>query len=361
MTDDPQRTALPAPVAAKDGGTTGALAGLWTRVKAAFGASTDASLRASLEGVIEQHGAEAGASDMAPEARSMLLNLLEFGELRVDDVMVPRVDIIAIEEGATIGDLLSRFTTANHSRLPVFRETLDEPVGMVHIKDFVRWVFEKGAQRRSTRRRASSPRAENEPPPAAKTGLKLSGVDLDTTLNKTALLRDLLFVPPSMPAADLLVKMQATHIHMAIVVDEYGGTDGLVSIEDLVEEIVGDIADEHDGEEGPLISPPDADGILIANARAPIEELEAMLGVALLPPERESDADTLGGLMFSMLGRVPVRGEIIRHESGLELEVVEGDLRRLKKIRIHTRPRPAKARRSARSAADEPAAPGKAS
>src|SRR5947209_221949 len=139
-----------------------------------------------------------------------------------------------------------------------------------------------------------------------------------------------------MPASDLLVKMQASHIHMAIVVDEYGGTDGLVSIEDLVEQIVGDIEDEHDIDEDELIRP-EADGTYLADGRVGIDELEPLLGVDLLPDEREEDADTLGGLIFSMAGRVPGRGELIPHPSGIEFEIVESDPRRVKRVRIHTK------------------------
>jgi CBS domain containing-hemolysin-like protein len=164
-------------------------------------------------------------------------------------------------------------------------------------------------------------------------------------IRQTGILRQLLFVPPSMPAADLLVKMQSTRLHMAIVVDEYGGTDGLVSIEDLVEEIVGDIADEHDEEEAELIKPAE-DGAFAADARAAIEDVEALLGLDLLPDEREEDADTLGGLVFSMLGRVPVRGELVRHPSGIEFEILEADPRRVKKIKIHTKPRAPRQRRA---------------
>jgi CBS domain containing-hemolysin-like protein len=140
-----------------------------------------------------------------------------------------------------------------------------------------------------------------------------------------------------MPAPDLLVKMQASHIHMAIVVDEYGGTDGLVSIEDLVEEIVGEISDEHDTDDAQMIRTGE-NGIYVADARVGIEELEELLGIDFLPDERDQDADTLGGLIFSMMGRVPVRGELIRHDSGVEFEILDSDPRRVKRVRIHTRP-----------------------
>jgi CBS domain containing-hemolysin-like protein len=297
-----------------------------------------------------------------PEAGSMMRNLLEFVDLRVEDVMVPRAEIVAVDEDASVHELLRRFMEANHSRLPVYRETLDDPVGMVHIKDFLRWLTERtGAPQEKGKSNGKQNGKEGEN--AAKDSGKDAGksrpgavkdlgevavvlpeADLDTTVKQTAILRPLLFVPPSMRAADLLVKMQSTRSHMAIVVDEYGGTDGLVSIEDLVEEIVGDIADEHDEDEAELISPAE-EGVYVADARAPIEDVEELLGLSLLPEEREEDADSLGGLIVSMLGRVPVRGELLRHPAGIELEILEADPRRVRKIRIHTRPKPQRQRR----------------
>lgn len=312
----------------------GPLSHLWARLRHVFGGVGDSTLRQSLEGVIDQHETAGAIGAVTAEARSMLLNILEFGALRVDDVMVPRADIIAIDENVTVGEALSVFSEANHSRLPVYRETLDDPVGMVHIKDVLGWLVARGT--RSRRARGKPKNGGTATVNAAQSGLALAKVPLSTPLKRAGLIRDILFVPPSMPAADLLVKMQSTRSHMAVVVDEYGGTDGLVSIEDIVEEIVGDIADEHD-EEGPMIRPAN-DGAFIADARTPIEDLEEMLHVDLLPDEREEDADTLGGLLFSMLGRVPVRGELLRHDSGLEFEILEGDPRRLKRIKIHTSP-----------------------
>jgi CBS domain containing-hemolysin-like protein len=268
----------------------------------------------------------------------MMRNLLEFVDLRVEDVMVPRAEIVAIDEDASVHDLLRRFMEANHSRLPVYRETLDDPVGMVHIKDFLRWLTERSGAKEGG---AARPGVADELGEAA---VALPEADLGTTVKQTGILRPLLFVPPSMRAADLLVKMQSTRGHMAIVVDEYGGTDGLVSIEDLVEEIVGDIADEHDEDEAELINRAE-EGVFLADARAPIEDVEEALGLSLLPEEREEDADSLGGLIVSMLGRVPVRGELLRHPAGIELEILEADPRRVRKIRIHTRPKPQRQRR----------------
>jgi CBS domain containing-hemolysin-like protein len=273
---------------------------------------------------------ESGAAPIDP--RSMFGRLVDFASLRVDDVMVPRADIEAIAETASVRELLERFAEVGHSRLPVYRETLDDLAGMVHIKDFTAWVVKKAQPRKRAKTKAAS---ENAPAKAA--DLELKAVDLNLTVKQAGILREILFVPPSMPAADLLVKMQSTHIHMAVVVDEYGGTDGLVSIEDLVEQIVGDIADEHDEGEETLIRPL-SDGIYVADARALVEEVERLAGTSLVPEEHEEDVDTLGGLVVAMLGRVPVRGELIKHPTGIEFEVTDADPRRLRKLRIHLKP-----------------------
>ncbi len=267
------------------------------------------------------------------EARSMMVNLLEFAGMRVDDVMVPRVDIVAIEESATLHELMLRFAEANHSRVPVYRETLDDLIGMVHIKDLLAWMGKNFTQKKR-RRSTKTPEAESAPAEKVTT---FKSLDLGKTVKQAGIVRELLFVPPSMPVADLLVKMQATHVHMAIVVDEYGGTDGLVTIEDIVEVIVGDIADEHDIGEEQLIRDL-GKGVFVADARVPIEDVEALLKQPLLAEEEGEEADTLGGLIFAMLGRVPARGELVRHPSGIEFEVAESDPRRVKRIRIHTAP-----------------------
>lgn len=305
----------------------------WTFLRSKFSAETETTLRASLEDVIGQH--EAGnQDDMSAEERLMLLNILEFGQQRVEDVMVPRADIIAVDDQTSLADLFTVFIEANHSRIPVYRDTLDEPLGMVHIKDLVNWIAKAGENLKSAKK--ASARGNGRPAENGAKPFSLTGIKLDKTVSQAKIMREVIFVPPSMLAVDLLVKMQSTHIHLAIVVDEYGGTDGLVSIEDLVEEIVGEIADEHDAPDGPLIrSQPD--GTLIADARAEIEELEQLLKVDLMPDDEEDDADTLGGLMFTMVGRVPTRGELIRHPSGLAFEVLESDPRRLKTLKVHPR------------------------
>jgi CBS domain containing-hemolysin-like protein len=296
---------------------------LLARLKGLFSSERDATLRQSLEGVIASHDAHNPADMMRAEAKLMMLNLIKFADLRVDDVMVPRADIVAIEASLSVRELLQRFIDANHSRMPVYRESLDDLSGMIHIKDLVRWLTQKGAK---TKRRKGARET-------TLTSLSLTATDLATEVKSLGISREVLFVPPSMPAADLLIKMQSTHIHMAIVVDEYGGTDGLVSIEDLVEQIVGDISDEHDSDEELIVS--NGDGTFTANARADLEELELLLNVDFLPEERDEETDTLGGLIFSMFGRVPVRGELLRHQSGVEFEILEADPRRVKRVKIH--------------------------
>ena len=290
----------------------------------------DTSLRESLEDVLEQHAGDGDGEPVRADARSMMLNLLEFSGLRVDDVMVARAEIIAIEENSSVAEMLECFLSAGHSRLPVYRETPDHPIGMVHIKDFLAWLSKTG-------RGVAKPKKTSQKAAGGLKPLNLSASNLRTAIKSTGTMRELLFVPPSMPAADLLVKMQSTHIHMAIVVDEYGGTDGLATIEDLVEEIVGDIADEHD-EDDELIRAVD-ENVWMADARIEIDDLEEMLKIDMLPDAEEEEADTLGGLIFFMLGRVPVRGEIVRHSSGVEFEIMDADPRRVRRVRIHTRPR----------------------
>ena len=304
---------------------------IWSRVLRFFSAGRDTDLRQSLEDVIEQHDRAPDDDLVTPETRSMMLNLLKFSDIRVDDIMVPRADIIAIEDTATINDLLDIFSEANHSRIPIFRDTLDDPIGMIHIKDLMRWLTIGEKATPAKKSPAHQPGEKAKKPSGSR-----RAPNRNTKIADTKIIREMLFVPPSMSATDLLLKMQSVHIHLAIVVDEYGGTDGLVSIEDVVEEIVGEIADEHDDDDNLLVKT--ANGNYIADARAPIEEVEEVLKIDLLPDEMDEDADTLGGFVFTMLGRVPVRGELIRHDSGIEFEIVAADSRRVKKIKIHTVP-----------------------
>jgi CBS domain containing-hemolysin-like protein len=241
--------------------------------------------------------------------------------LRVEDVMIPRADIIAVDENESIRALLKAFDSAGVSRMPLYRETLDEPRGMVHVKDVLHWLIgdARGQAPAGSAAKASEP--------------DLSRVDLSKPIVSAKLGRPMIYVPPSMPAANLLLRMQATHIHMALVVDEYGGTDGLVTIEDLVEQIVGDIEDEHDEAEAANIVS-DAKLGLVTVARTPIQELEAYLGTKLLDPEQASEIETVGGLISTLAGRVPARGELVVHPSGIEFEVLDADRRRVKKLRI---------------------------
>ena len=269
--------------------------------QAVRGLRQDSTMRESLEEVIEE--SERETKELSSQERLMLGNLLKFGELSVADVMVPRADIVAAEEQTSFADLVALFREAQHSRLPIYRETLDDPVGMVHIKDVVTLV-EIGQ------------------------GGKLTWTEAPIAKLK----REVLFVPGAMPALDLLMKMQATRIHLALVVDEYGGTDGLVSIEDLVEVIVGDIDDEHDVDEDLEIRNR-GDGGIDADARVRLEEFKERTGIDLAKAEPDDEADTLGGVVVAALGRVPVRGEIVSQQ-GFEFEILEADARRVKRLRI---------------------------
>ena len=267
-----------------------------------MGKGSETSLRESLEEAIEEHEEETRAPALGIEERTMLFNILEYGELRVNDVMVPRADIIAVDHESHFSDLLKVFSEAAHSRMPVYRETLDDVIGMVHVKDLLKAIAE-GANSES---------------------FKIATIQ-----------RPVLFVPPSMKVIDLLAKMRASRTHMAIVVDEYGGTDGLVTVEDMVEEIVGEIEDEHDTEQDPEIVSSE-NGYYDADARTEIELLEETLGTDFLPDDKEEDIDTLGGLVFSLAGHIPEIGEIIHHESGYDFEVLDADPRRIHKIRIYS-------------------------
>jgi CBS domain containing-hemolysin-like protein len=283
------------------------------RLLQSFGLGEEPDLREFIEDTL----ARSKSDTLSVQERSMLRRALRFGKLTVEDVMVPRADIIAVDESTTVAELMHVFREAEHSRLPVYRETLDDPRGMIHIRDLMSWI---------------TTAAE-----AGGAGLDLNKVDLERTVATINITRELLYVTASMLVLDLLLKMQTTRLHLALVVDEYGGTDGLVSIEDLIEEVVGEIADEHDVEDGPQIKSDSKPG-LVADARAPIEELEKQLGLALVSEEEREDIDTIGGLVFSIAGRIPARGERVRHPSGVEFEVLEADKRRIKKLRIHLPP-----------------------
>ena len=284
------------------------------RLLARFGLGEEPDLREVIEDALAR-GKEAGGDTFSAQERAMLRNILRFGKLTVEDVMVPRADIIAVEDTITIAELLRVFREAEHSRLPVYNETLDDPRGMIHIRDLMSWITTAAEKNATT--------------------LDLAAVDLGKTVVAINIVREILYVPPSMPVLDLLLRMQSSRLHLALVVDEYGGTDGLVSIEDLIEEVVGEIDDEHDVAEEPLIRE-DARHGFIADARTPIETLEQRFGIELLSPEQEEDIDTIGGLVFALAGRIPARGERVHHPSGIEFEVLDADPRLIKKLRIHT-------------------------
>jgi CBS domain containing-hemolysin-like protein len=284
------------------------------RLLQTFGLGEEPDLRELIEDAL----ARSKSDTLSTQERSMLRRILQFGTLTVEDVMVPRADIIAVDDTVSVAELMDVFRQAEHSRVPVYHETLDDPRGMVHIRDLMSWI-------------TSEAKADQEGT------LNLAKVDLARSIASINILREILYVPGSMSALDLLLKMQTTRLHLALVVDEYGGTDGLVSIEDLVEEVVGDIADEHDVEDEPLIKSDPRLG-LVADARTPISDLEKYLALELASEEQEEEVDTLGGLVFAIAGRIPARGELVRHPSGIEFEVLDADPRRIKKLRIQLPP-----------------------
>ena len=306
---------------------------LFDRLRSLLGLG-GASIRDDIEVALDDTSANAGFS---PQERAMLKNVLGLHEVRVADIMVPRADIIAVGLETSLADVLATFRTAGHSRLPVHGETLDDPRGMVHIRDFVDYIAAATEAGAAARRRKPLPRQAGggeAQKPDLQTIASFGGLDLSLPLSAAKVLRPVLFAPPSMPALDLLVKMQAMRTHMALIIDEYGGTDGLASIEDIVEVIVGDIEDEHDEDESPEISRL-ADGTFAVDARASLEDVSAATGWAFDELSDAEDVDTLGGLITTLAGRVPIRGEIIAGGSGVEFEVLDADPRRLKRVKIH--------------------------
>ncbi len=240
------------------------------------------------------------AAEIGEAERRLLVNVLSMRRRNLADVMVPRAGIVAVEIGANLSEVVETMTREGHSRLPVYRETLDDALGMVHIKDVLPW----------------------------------RGRDAEFALDK--IMRRILFVAPSMRTLELLLEMRVKRVHMALVVDEFGGVDGLVTIEDLVEEIVGEIEDEHDRPEQPMVTRL-ADGAFEADGRVPLEEFERQAGVTFAPDER-AEIDTLAGLVAAQAGQVPIRGQLVRHASGLEFEVLDADPRHIKRLRIRRRP-----------------------
>jgi CBS domain containing-hemolysin-like protein len=313
-----------------------------------------ASTRSELELVL---AAQQPASGFSPDEAAMLKNILALRERRIEHVMVPRADIVAVGADIALGELVKVFESAGHSRLVVYNDTLDDPAGMVHIRDLLTFMAVRSA---------TGPTNAGEGEEPAPIDLDLGKIDLAMPLSRTKIVREILYAPPSMPALDLLAKMQATRIHLALVIDEYGGTDGLVSMEDLVELIVGDIADEHDEHETPAITRQN-DGSFLADGRASLEDVRATIGEEFDVGDAESEVDTLGGYLVMRAGHVPVRGELVPGPDRFEAEVLDADPRRVKRINIYRRddrrpalressapPRPAAARESSPGAARSP-------
>ncbi len=236
--------------------------------------------------------------ELTPEEKNMLNNVIGFGESRVEDCMVPRADIVGLELDTDVKDILKIFSESNHSRIPVYKENLDNPIGMLHMKDLISVFSDKN----------------------------FDDIDIEKFL------REILFVPPSMKSRDLLVRMQTSRIHMALVIDEYGGTDGLVTIEDLIEEIIGEIEDELFEEDLDRIKI--YDNYIDSSARASIEEINDIVGKSLFTDDIDEEINTIGGLVFVLAGRVPQRGELINHPLGFEIEITDADSRRIKKVRL---------------------------
>jgi len=277
-----------------------------------------------------------GESGFSPQERTMLTNILALRGRRVDDVMIPRADIITVQQDISLGELIKVFEGAGHSRLVVHNDTLDDPVGMVHIRDVIGYMVRRAQQGAAKSKR-------KKPFPA---GLDLKAIDLSVPLAEAKIIREILFVPPSMPALDLLAKMQATRIHLALVIDEYGGTDGIVSIEDVVEEVFGEIEDEHDEDETPRIMR-QPDGSFLADARAPLEDVVATVGPEFDIGDIGDEVDTLGGYVMTRAGRLPTRGQVVPGPGDFEIEVLDSDPRRLKRVRI-TRGPPDRSARNVR-------------
>ncbi|MEM8787781.1 MAG: hemolysin family protein [Pseudomonadota bacterium] len=249
---------------------------------------------------LEPEAEDAPASEETAGAQAMIVNVRRMGAIRVEDVAVPRADIVAVADTSPLDEVVKVFRDSTFTRLPVYKDTLDTPIGFVHLKDIA---------------------------------LRFGFDCQDTAFDLAQLMRPLLYVPPSMPVAVLLQKMQTERIHMALVIDEYGGVDGVVTIEDLVEQVVGEIADEHDIDESAQWIE-EAPGVYLCLARAPLQDFEQIAGVDLLADELDEDVDTLGGLVFMLAGRVPLRGEVIPHPQGHEFEVVEAGPRMLKRVRV---------------------------
>lgn len=283
--------------------------------------SVAGSLRDDLADALAEGGLHSHV--FSDEEKAMLNSILRLQDIRVEDLMVPRADIEAVEINTTLGELLKQFESSGHSRMPVYQDTLDDPRGMVHIRDIVAFVTKTAALSKSEVAGRKRSLASN---------LDLRKVRLDKPLGALKLIRKVLFVPPSMLAADLMTRMQATRIQMALVIDEYGGTDGIVSLEDIVEVIVGDIEDEHDDDEQPLIEEI-SEGVFVIDAKAELDNVAEIVGKDFQVGDHSEDVDTIGGLIFALIGRIPIRGEVIE-ALDFEFSVIDADPRRIKRVQI---------------------------
>ncbi|CAF25714.1 hemolysin family protein [Bartonella quintana] len=254
----------------------------------------------------------------SPEERTMLHNILRLREARVDDVMIPRSEIEALDINTPLGKALKCFAKIGHSRIPVYAETLDDPRGMIHIRDILNYIarfITKSAQIKQTF-----------------DSLQLNHTDLYTPIGELDLIRPVLFVPGSMLASKLLTRMQTTRTQMALVIDEHGGTDGLVSMEDIVELVVGDIEDEHDDVDNAIVREPNNKWLV--DAKTELEDVEKALGPDFIVGEYGDEVDTIGGLIVSILDRIPAKGEVIEAVPGYRFRILEADKRRIKRLRI---------------------------
>jgi hemolysin (HlyC) family protein len=279
----------------------GARTSLLDRLRQMLGRQPEHSLRESIAELVQEAAEEQVIAGEQPELdrqeRALIANVLRLRETTADDVMLPRADIVAMRADVTLEQALEQIRAEGHSRLPVYREQLDDIIGMVHIKDVFAYVGRPEA------------------------------------FSLEAIMRRPLMVAPQVPVLDLLLQMRQQRMHLALVIDEYGGIDGLVTIEDLVETIVGDISDEHDEVQAAMVVER-ADGALDINARLPVEEFESRMGPVLSEDERDADIDTVGGLVFTLAGRVPAKGEVISHPSGIEFRVLDSDPRRIRRVRV---------------------------
>lgn len=294
--------------------------GLFDRLAAMFSRRNGNTLREDLEDALSESPSE--GEEFSPAERAMLNNILRLREVRVEDVMIPRADIEAVEVDTTIGELLAHLEKSGHSRMPVYKESLDDPKGMIHIRDVLAHITHSAIARRG--------RSKKAPIDPAK--LDLSAVDLNKPIGELNMIRPLLYVPPSMLASDLMQRMQATRMQMALVIDEYGGTDGLVSLEDIIEVVVGDIEDEYD-DDAPMVVAQE-DGSFLVDGKADIEDVAKVIGDDFGPGEHGDYVDTIGGMIFNALGRVPTRREIVQPIPGFEFHILEADPRRVRRVRI---------------------------